>query len=179
MFQHRLHDAVGTFAVLGDLLQVAGQHGRDVLDLCALLFGQRGEARRGGFLQFAQQIHRQSGEVVDEVERVLDLVRDAGRELAERGHLLGLYQPVLGAAQVNQRSLGGGASAASFLEQACVLDGEHRLAGEGLHERDDSFREALFGAPTDHQPADHRVVAKQRHSEYGVYARQHVARIRA
>ena len=77
MFQHRLHDAVGTFAVLGDLFQVAGQHGGNVVDLCALLFGQRGEARRGGFLQLAQQIHRQSSEVVDEVERVLDFVRNA------------------------------------------------------------------------------------------------------
>ena len=56
MFQHRLDDAVGTFAVLGDLLQVAGQHGRDFLDLCALLFGQRGLSRSDRVLQFPQQI---------------------------------------------------------------------------------------------------------------------------
>ena len=55
MFQHRLHDAVGTFAVLGDLLQVAGQRGGDVLDLCALLVGQPGEARRGSFLQLVNR----------------------------------------------------------------------------------------------------------------------------
>ena len=57
MFQHRLHDAVGALAVLGDLLQVAGQHGRDVLDLCALIVCERGEAWGGGFLQFAQQVY--------------------------------------------------------------------------------------------------------------------------
>ena len=39
------------------------------------------------------------GEVVDEVERVLDLVRDAGGELAQRGHLLGLDQIGLGGLQ--------------------------------------------------------------------------------
>ena len=105
MFQHRLHDAVGASAVLGDLLQVAGQHGRDVVDLGALLLGQPSEAWRGGLLQFAQQIHRQGGEVVDEVQRVLDLVRDARGELAERGHLLRLDQVGLRGLQVTIRRL--------------------------------------------------------------------------
>ena len=69
---------------------------RDVLDVGALVLGQRSRSRGGGFLQFRQQIDREVGEVVDEVQRVLDLVRDAGGELAERGHFLGLDQIGLG-----------------------------------------------------------------------------------
>ena len=99
MFQHRLHDAVGTFAVLGDLLQVAGQQCRDVVDLRALICRSARLRRRDRFLQFPQQIDGQFREVVDEVERVLDLVRDAGGELAERGHLLRLDQIGLGGFQ--------------------------------------------------------------------------------
>jgi hypothetical protein len=121
VLQHRLDDTVGAFAVLGDLLQVASQHHRNLLDLCALLFGQCGEARRGGFLQLAQQINRQSGEVVDEVERVLDLVRDAGGELAERRHLLRLDQVGLRGPQFAQGGFGGVACGADFLLAALSL----------------------------------------------------------
>ena len=46
-----------------------------------------------------------AGEIVDEVERVLDLVRDAGGQLAERGHLLGLDQLGLRRLQIAQRRL--------------------------------------------------------------------------
>ena len=53
-----------------------------VVDLGALVLVERGESRRGGLLQLVEQLDRQAGEVVDEVERVLDLVRDAGGELA-------------------------------------------------------------------------------------------------
>ena len=45
--------------------------------------------------QFVDQLARQRGEIVDEIERVLDLVGDAGCELAERGELFRLDQPVL------------------------------------------------------------------------------------
>ena len=93
----------------------------DVVDLGALFVGQRGEARRGGLLQFAQQIDRQSGEVVDEVQRVLDLVRDAGGELAERGHLLRLDQVGLRGLQVAQGGFGGVACGADLrLRRACA-----------------------------------------------------------
>ena len=56
MFQHCLHDTVGTFPVLSDLLQVAGQHGRDIIDLRTLIVGQSGKSGCGGFLQFAQSL---------------------------------------------------------------------------------------------------------------------------
>jgi hypothetical protein len=92
-----------------------------------------------GLLQLVEQFDREAGKVVDEVERVLDLVGDAGGQLAERGHLLRLDQPVLGAAQIGKCGLGGGTGAArflaarhQFLKQPRVLDREHGLPGEGL-----------------------------------------------
>ena len=96
----------------GDLLQIALQRRGQVVDLGAQVVGDGEFVRRHRVVQFVEQIDRQIGEIVDEVERVLDLVRDAGGELAERGHLLRLHQPVLGAAQIGERGLGGGARAA-------------------------------------------------------------------
>ena len=104
-------------------------------------------------------------------------MRDAGGELAERGHLLRLHQPVLGAAQIGQRGLGGGARAAGFLEQPRVLDREHGLSGEGLQQGGDGRRKAAVGAPADHQPAEHLVVTQQRHRQQGMDARQQLRRI--
>ena len=106
MLQHALDDAVGALAVLGDLVEVAGQHLDRLVDLGALC-PRRASAmrRRGGLLQLVEQLDRQAGEVVDEVQRVLDLVRDAGGELAERGHLLGLDQVGLGRLELLQRGL--------------------------------------------------------------------------
>ena len=40
--------------------------------------------------QFVDQFDRDSREIVDEIERILDLVSDAGGQLTERGKLLGL-----------------------------------------------------------------------------------------
>src|SRR5436190_15234709 len=42
----------------------------------------------------------QRREIVDEIERVLDLVGDACRQLTERGELLCLHQAVLRGAQI-------------------------------------------------------------------------------
>ena len=41
-------------------------------------------------LQFIDQFDRDTGEIIDEIERVLDLVRDTRGELAERGKLFRL-----------------------------------------------------------------------------------------
>jgi len=105
MFQHRLDDAVGAFAVFGDLLQIAGQHFRNVVDLRALVVVQRGEARCGCFVQFRQQIDRETRKIVNEVQRVLDLVRNAGGQLAQRRHLLRLNQIGLGDLELMERGL--------------------------------------------------------------------------
>ena len=53
--------------------------------------------------QFVDQFDRDGREIVDEIERVLDLVRDAGGQLAERGELLRLDEAVLRGAQILQR----------------------------------------------------------------------------
>ena len=81
-------------------------------------------------VQLVGQFGRQRREIVDEVERVLDLVRDAGGELAERGQLFGLHQTVLRGAEVVQR--GGKLLGARLhlVEQPHILDRDHRLVGE-------------------------------------------------
>ena len=56
------------------------------------------------FVQFVREFGGQRREVVDEVEGVLDFVRDAGGELTERGDFLGLHQAVLRAAEVVERA---------------------------------------------------------------------------
>jgi hypothetical protein len=83
VLQHALDDAVGAPAVLGDLFEIAGQHVDRLVDFGASVFVECGDAGIGGFLQLVQQFDREAGKVVDEVERVLDLVRDAGCQLAE------------------------------------------------------------------------------------------------
>ena len=52
-----------------------------------------------GLNYFVEQLDGCFREVVYEVERVLDLVRDAGRELSERSHLLRYHQLLLGHGQ--------------------------------------------------------------------------------
>jgi hypothetical protein len=81
-------------AVLDDLVEVALQHAGQLGDLGARLVVDLRSVQ--GLLQFVDQLNRHRGEIVDEIERVLDLVGDAGGELAERGELLGLDQAVLG-----------------------------------------------------------------------------------
>ena len=85
-----------------------------LVDLGALVLVERGERGRGRLLQFVEQLDRKAGEIVDEVERVLDLVRDPGGQLAERRHLLGLDQIGLRRLQVAQRRLGGVARGADL-----------------------------------------------------------------
>ena len=90
-----------------DPFEIAGQHLSDLVDLVALTLVERSECRRGRRLQFVKQPDRKARKIVDEIERVLDLVRDAGSQLAERRHLFSLNQIGLGRLQVVQRRLGG------------------------------------------------------------------------
>jgi hypothetical protein len=53
--------------------------------------------------QFVNEFDRDGREIVDEIERILDLVRDAGSQLTKRCQLLGLNQTVLCGPQVLQR----------------------------------------------------------------------------
>ena len=87
-------------------------------------------------VQFVGQFRRERREIIDEIQRVLDLVRDAGGELAERGELLGLHQPVLRGAQFVERGGELPGARLNFVEQPHVLDGDDGLIGKGLHQID-------------------------------------------
>ena len=93
MQQHVLDDGVGALAVLHDLVEIALQHIGNLADLGAQLAVEVCAGKR--LAQFVNEFDRDGREIVDEIERVLDLVRDAGGQLAERGELLGLNQAVL------------------------------------------------------------------------------------
>ena len=92
----------GALAVLNDLFEVAFQEFADFIQfLSPAGLVERRIFKYVGHL--VDEFDRQRREVIDEIERVLDLVRDAGGELAERGQLLGLHQAVLRGAQVVER----------------------------------------------------------------------------
>ena len=78
-------------------LSSAGQF----VDFFAHLVVERGRLQH--IVQLIGQFGRKRREIVDEIERVLDLVRDAGGELAERGELFGLHQAILRGAQFFER----------------------------------------------------------------------------
>ena len=101
MQQHVLDDCVGALAVLHHLVEIALQHIGDLADLPALLVIEMHAAKR--LAQFVDQFDRDRREIVDEVERIFDLVRDPRRQLAERGEFLGLHQTVLCGPKVLQR----------------------------------------------------------------------------
>jgi len=90
--QHVLDNGVGSLAVLDNLGEVVLQQAGQFVDFFAKLF------RKSGLLQevikFIRQLNGQRREIVDEIERVLDLVCDARCELAERSELFGLDEPV-------------------------------------------------------------------------------------
>ena len=134
MQQHVFHDRIGALAVLHHLLEIALQHVREFVDLFPRLVVELG--RREHVVQLVDQFRRQRREIVDEVERVLDLVRDAGGELAERSKLLGLHQAVLRGAQVFERKRQFPGALLHLFEQPHVLDGDDGLVGEGLHQFD-------------------------------------------
>ncbi len=104
VLQHALDDVIGALPMLGNLFEVAGQHLEGFVDLGALVVVQRRNRRRGGLLQFVEQFDRQASEIVDEIERVFDLVGDPGGQLPKRGHLLRLDQAGLRRSQVAQRA---------------------------------------------------------------------------
>ncbi len=121
--------------------------------------------RRERRVQLVGQFGGERGKIVDEVERVLDLVGDAGRELAERGQLLGLDQPVLRGAQIVERFGKLPRAILHLVEQAGVLDRDHGLVGEGLEQVDRLVRELTSLRPRHRDGADRNAVAQHRHHE--------------
>src|SRR5207253_6855654 len=96
--QHVLDDGICTLAMLDDLVEIALQHIRNLADLCAQLVIEASFRKR--LPQLVNQLDRDGRKIVDEIERVLDLVGDAGGELTKRGKLLCLDQAVLRGTQV-------------------------------------------------------------------------------
>src|SRR5262249_28670198 len=71
-----------------------------------------------------------SREIVDEIEWILDLVRDTSGELTQRGEFLRLHQAILRCAQVFQRGGQFARAGLDALEQAPVLNGDRCLVRE-------------------------------------------------
>ena len=76
VLQHASNNAVSAATVLDDFLQISGQHA-NCLDKPGTLAGIEGTERTRGILELVQQFDREAGKVVDEIEGIFDLVRDA------------------------------------------------------------------------------------------------------
>ena len=139
MKKHVLDDRIGALAVLHDLLEVALQHIHQFSQLGAGL--SHPVSRLPALPDFIDQLGRKRREIIDEIERVLDLVSDAGGELAERGKLFSLHQTILRGPQVFQRFRQLAGARFHVLEQTHVFDGDHRLVGKGSDEFDLLFAE--------------------------------------
>ena len=88
-------------------------------------------------LQYIVQLVGQLGgkrcKIVDEIERVLDLVGNARGELAERSKFLRLHQAVLRGAEIIERLRKFPRAILHLCEQPSVLDRDDCLVGEGLN----------------------------------------------
>ncbi|MEY9528684.1 hypothetical protein ABIF70_009825 [Bradyrhizobium japonicum] len=149
--------------MLHDLSKIVPQQPCQLVDLRAQIVGERDG--RKDFVQLVGQLGRERGEIVDEVERVLDLVRDAGGELAERGQLFGLDQTVLRGAQIVERSGELPRAVLHLVEQAGVLDRDHGLVGKGLEQADRLVRERAGLAARHADGSDGNAVAQHRNHE--------------
>src|SRR5262249_27662164 len=98
--QHVLDDGVCPFAVLYNLVEIIAQGVREFGDFSARLFVSFHSVQR--LAQFVDQFSRDSREIVDKVERVLDFVSDTGGELTKRSKLLCLDKAILRGPQILQ-----------------------------------------------------------------------------
>ena len=123
-------------------------------------------ARPSASSQFVDELDRDDREIVDEIERVLDLVSDAGGQLAERGELLRLHQAILRGAQVFKR-LGQlpGALLLGF-EQSYIFNRDTGLVGEGINQRNLLLGEWTHGLTHQDHHTDGYAFAQQRHAEH-------------
>ena len=92
---------------------------------------------------------------------------NAGGELAERCKLFGLHQAILRGTQFVQRLRQIIRALAQFVEQPRVLDGDHGLGGEVLHQRDLLVAEGPHLLAINDDNANGLVVFKHRHGEKG------------
>ena len=167
MQQHALDDAVGAPAVLGDLFEIAGQHRGGFFDIAARVLVERRDAGRRGLLQLVEQLDRQCREVVDEIERVLDLVRDPGGQLPQRGHFCRVDHIGLRRLQFLVCLAQFLLAAALLVEQPGVAHGQRRLGGKGFDEFDGLRGKIAQLAAQHDEPAEDAVLEQQRHREEG------------
>src|SRR5262249_10145991 len=106
------------------------------------------------------------GEIVDEVERVLDLVRYSRSELAERSKLLGLDQAILSGAQVIQRPRQFSGALLDFLKQSSVLNGDKGLICKSGGEFYLLLAEGAYDMPRQDEYPDGDSLSKQRHTQH-------------
>ena len=135
----------------------------DLHQLRRLLLVLRAPSER--VLQLVNEFDRQGREIVHEVERVFDLVRDAGGQLTERGELLGLDQPLLCGSKLLERFRQFACPGFDILEQARILDREHRLAGEGLEQVDCRGREEAWLLTAHYKRANNAAWPQERHDQ--------------
>ncbi len=87
MHLHRAHDAVGAFAVFVDSPGVFYEVVNDVGNLGPRFFIQFGGLSGKFHLKLGRQVNRDIRKIDDEIQRVLDLVGDAGSDRSEGGQL--------------------------------------------------------------------------------------------
>ena len=122
--------------------------------------------------QFVYEFDRDGREIVDKIERVLDLVRDTGGQLAQRRKLLRLDQAVLGSAEVLQRFRQFARSGLNTLEQSHVLDRDRGLVGKGRNQFNLFIGEWPDFGTRQRQDADRDALAKHRNAEDGAKTAQ-------
>ena len=105
-------------------------------------------------LGLQQQVHLAQ----DDHERVVDLVRDAARQLADRGQPLGPHHVGVRAAQVLELQ-------ARLGVQARVVEGQADLVGARLEQRDLLVAEAILGLPAERERAQDAVARADRHAQ--------------
>src|SRR5713101_2820847 len=139
VLQHVFHDRVGALAVLNNFFEIALQHSRQFVKFLPRCPVER--RLRQHIVHLPDQFGRQRGKIVDEIEWVLDLVRDTGSELAERGELLGLHQAALGSAQFVERFCKFAGSLLDLLEKVDIRNRDNSLVRKRFHSFDLPGRE--------------------------------------
>src|SRR6185295_16776794 len=162
-----LDDGVGTSAVLYDLVEVAAQRVHQFGNFQASFIVDRNALQ--GVLQFIDQFARDTGEIVDEIERVFDLVRDTRSELAERCQFLCLDEAILRGPQIFQCSRQLARAILHAFEQPDILDRDHRLVGECLDELDLLVAKGPRISALQGEDADDGSFTHQRNAESAAY----------
>src|SRR5262249_6305481 len=117
--------------------------------------------------QFFNQFDRNRRKIVNEIERILDLVRDPGRKLAERGKFLSLNEPILCCAQFFQRPAQFAGSFFHTFKQANVLDRDRGLVGESGDQFDLLISEGINFVTRQRKDADRDALTQHRNTEGG------------